>query len=42
MSSLQAALPSDGMSSSFVGGVTESWFPQNPATAYGPAGQHGM
>ncbi|XP_015055753.1 probable ADP-ribosylation factor GTPase-activating protein AGD14 isoform X2 [Solanum pennellii] len=41
MSSLQAALPSDGMSSSFVGGVTESWFPQNPATAYGPAGQHG-
>ncbi|KAK4723232.1 hypothetical protein R3W88_026011 [Solanum pinnatisectum] len=29
-SSLQAALPSDGMSSSFVGGVTESWFLRNP------------
>ncbi|XP_049401568.1 probable ADP-ribosylation factor GTPase-activating protein AGD14 isoform X1 [Solanum stenotomum] len=41
MSSLQAALPSDGMSSSFVGGVTESWFLQNPATTYVPAGQHG-
>uniref|UniRef100_M1AAV9 ADP-ribosylation factor GTPase-activating protein AGD14 n=1 Tax=Solanum tuberosum TaxID=4113 RepID=M1AAV9_SOLTU len=41
MSSLQAALPTDGMSSSFVGGVTESWFLQNPATTYVPAGQHG-
>lgn len=41
MSSLQAALPSDEMPTSFIGGVTESWFPQNPATTYVPAGQHG-
>lgn len=41
MSSLQAALPSDEMPTSFVGGVTESWFPQNPATTYVPAGQQG-
>ncbi|KAJ8570287.1 hypothetical protein K7X08_037259 [Anisodus acutangulus] len=41
MSSLQAALPSDDMPTSFVGGVTESWFPQNSATAYVPAGQQG-
>lgn len=41
MSSLQAALPSDEMPTSFIGGVTESWFPQNPAPTYVPAGQHG-
>ncbi|XP_060177670.1 probable ADP-ribosylation factor GTPase-activating protein AGD14 isoform X1 [Lycium barbarum] len=41
MSSLHAALPSDEMPTSFVGGVNESWFPQNPATAYVPAGQQG-
>ncbi|CAN4118346.1 unnamed protein product [Withania somnifera] len=41
MSSLQAALPSDEMPTSFVGGVTESWFPQSPETTYVPAGQQG-
>nr|XP_016433754.1 PREDICTED: probable ADP-ribosylation factor GTPase-activating protein AGD14 [Nicotiana tabacum] len=41
MSSLQAALPSDEMPTSFVGDVTESWFPQNPATAYVPSVQQG-
>lgn len=41
MSSLQAALASDEMPTSFSGGVTESWFPQNPATTYVPAGQQG-
>ncbi|CAN4125637.1 unnamed protein product [Withania somnifera] len=41
MSSLQAALPRDEMPTSFVGGVTESWFPQNPARTYVPAGQQG-
>ncbi|PHT37168.1 hypothetical protein CQW23_24868 [Capsicum baccatum] len=41
MSSLQHALPNDEMPTSFIGGVTESWFPQNPATTYVPAGQQG-
>lgn len=36
MSSLQAALPNSPLPSSFLGGVSEPWFPANPATPYIP------
>ncbi|XP_024025487.1 probable ADP-ribosylation factor GTPase-activating protein AGD14 [Morus notabilis] len=43
MSSLQAALPNDQLSSSFLGGVSQSWFPPNSVTPYIPsAGQGGV
>ncbi|KAL0339867.1 UNVERIFIED_CONTAM: putative ADP-ribosylation factor GTPase-activating protein AGD14 [Sesamum radiatum] len=38
MSSLQAALPSTQMPTSYVGGVEESWFPQNSVSSYVPGG----
>ncbi|XP_057507305.1 probable ADP-ribosylation factor GTPase-activating protein AGD14 isoform X2 [Actinidia eriantha] len=41
MSSLQAALPSDQIPNSFLDGVTQPWFPQNPVTPYVPATQQG-
>ncbi|KAK4852351.1 hypothetical protein QYF36_023182 [Acer negundo] len=37
MSSLQAALPNEQLPSTFIGGVSQSWFPQNPVTPYIPA-----
>ena len=39
MSSLQAALPNAELSSSFLGGVSEPWFPQNPTPYIPEAGQ---
>ncbi|KAL5547030.1 hypothetical protein UlMin_006717 [Ulmus minor] len=42
-SSLQAALPDPDLSSGFLGGVAQPWFPQNPVTPYIPAaGQGGL
>ncbi|XP_011070020.1 probable ADP-ribosylation factor GTPase-activating protein AGD14 isoform X1 [Sesamum indicum] len=38
MSSLQAALPSTQTPTSYVGGVEESWFPQNSVSSYVPGG----
>ncbi|CAI9779585.1 unnamed protein product [Fraxinus pennsylvanica] len=38
MNSLQSALPNSSLPTSFVGGVTQSWFPQNPVTCYVPGG----
>ncbi|KAL2464484.1 putative ADP-ribosylation factor GTPase-activating protein AGD14 [Forsythia ovata] len=37
-SSLQSALPNSSIPTSFVGGVTHSWFPQDPVTSYVPGG----
>ncbi|KAK9290513.1 hypothetical protein L1049_008683 [Liquidambar formosana] len=37
MNSMQAALPNAPLPSSFLGGVTQPWFPQNPVTPYIPA-----
>lgn len=42
MSSLQAALPNAQLSSSFLGDVSESWFPQSPVASYIPAAGQGM
>lgn len=43
MSSLEAALPNEELSSTFHGGVSQPWFPQNPVTPYIPAsGQGGL
>lgn len=41
MSSLQAALPNDQLSSSFLGGVSQSWFPPNSVTPYIPSAGQG-
>ncbi|KDP39625.1 hypothetical protein JCGZ_02645 [Jatropha curcas] len=41
MSSLQAALPNNHMPSTFLGGVAEPWFPQDPVTTYIPAAPQG-
>lgn len=41
MSSLQAALPSDQIPNTFLDGVTQPWFPQNPVPSYIPAAQQG-
>lgn len=41
MSSLQAVLPNGQMHTSFIGGVTDPWFAQNPVTPYTPAGPQG-
>uniref|UniRef100_A0A5B7ACA0 Putative ADP-ribosylation factor GTPase-activating protein AGD14 n=1 Tax=Davidia involucrata TaxID=16924 RepID=A0A5B7ACA0_DAVIN len=41
MSSLQAALPNAQMTPSYLGGVTQQWFPQNPSTPYIPAAPQG-
>ncbi|CAI9779612.1 unnamed protein product [Fraxinus pennsylvanica] len=38
MSSLQSALPNSSIPTSFVGGMTQSWFPQNPVPSYVPGG----
>lgn len=37
MSSLQAALPTDQLSSNFLGGVSQSWFPPNSVAPYIPS-----
>ncbi|KAM6547022.1 hypothetical protein CsatB_027758 [Cannabis sativa] len=43
MTSFQGALPNAQLSSSFLGGVSEPWFPQNSVTPYIPdAGQGGV
>ncbi|WCJ27655.1 ARF GAP-like zinc finger-containing protein ZIGA4 [Euphorbia peplus] len=42
MSSLQGALPNDHLPSTFIGGVTEPWFPQDAGTNYIPSGQGGL
>ncbi|GAV87433.1 ArfGap domain-containing protein [Cephalotus follicularis] len=42
ISSLQAALPNAQIPSTFLGGVAEPWFPQNPVTPYIPAPQGGL
>lgn len=34
VNSLQAALPSSQLPSTFHGGVSEPWFPQNPVSSY--------
>lgn len=36
MSSLQSALPNSSIPTSYVDGVIQSWFPQNPFTSYVP------
>ncbi|KAJ4721366.1 Arf GTPase activating protein [Melia azedarach] len=41
MSSLQAALPEAELSSTFLGGATQSWFPQNTVTPFIPAAAQG-
>ncbi|XVF06710.1 hypothetical protein REPUB_Repub06bG0074100 [Reevesia pubescens] len=41
MSSLQTALPNAQLPSSFLGGVSQPWFPQNPVTPYIPATPQG-
>ncbi|KAK3021424.1 hypothetical protein RJ639_046004 [Escallonia herrerae] len=41
VNSLQAALPNDQMSTSFIGGPTLPWFPQEPGSTYMSAGPHG-
>ncbi|KAA8516290.1 hypothetical protein F0562_016583 [Nyssa sinensis] len=41
MSSLQVALPNAQLPSSYLGGVTQQWFPQNPSTPYIPAAPQG-
>ncbi|KAI3444238.1 hypothetical protein Pfo_000903 [Paulownia fortunei] len=38
MSSLQVALPNTQTPASYVGGVNQSWFPQNSVPSYGPGG----
>ncbi|KAL8493571.1 hypothetical protein ACS0TY_024666 [Phlomoides rotata] len=38
MSSLQAALPNTQTSASYVGGINESWFPQNSVPPFVPGG----
>ncbi|XP_015691294.1 probable ADP-ribosylation factor GTPase-activating protein AGD14 isoform X2 [Oryza brachyantha] len=40
VTALQAALPNAGLSTSFVDGLPETWFPNNTA-AYVPPGSHG-
>ncbi|XP_041027237.1 probable ADP-ribosylation factor GTPase-activating protein AGD14 [Juglans microcarpa x Juglans regia] len=43
MNSLQAALPGSQLPSTFNGGVSEPWFPQNPVSSYiSNAGQGGL
>ncbi|KAG8478787.1 hypothetical protein CXB51_028619 [Gossypium anomalum] len=42
MSSLQTALPNAQLSSTFLGGVSQPWFPQNPVTPYIPGTQGGL
>lgn len=34
MSSLQAPLPNPTLPVAFIGGITETWFPQGSATSY--------
>ncbi|XP_038698536.1 probable ADP-ribosylation factor GTPase-activating protein AGD14 isoform X2 [Tripterygium wilfordii] len=41
MSSFQAALPNSAVSSTYLGGVTPSWFPQDSVAAYIPAASQG-
>jgi len=41
MSSLEAALPNANSPSSFLGGVTQPWFPQDLAMTYIPAAPQG-
>ncbi|XVE90269.1 hypothetical protein DITRI_Ditri20bG0065200 [Diplodiscus trichospermus] len=41
MSSLQTALPNAELPSTFLDGVSQPWFPQNPATPYIPATPQG-
>jgi hypothetical protein len=41
MSSLGAALPNANSPSSFLGGVTQPWFPQDLAMTYIPAAPQG-
>ncbi|CAK7341645.1 unnamed protein product [Dovyalis caffra] len=41
MSSLQAALPNADLPSSFLGGATQPWFPQDPAMTCIPAAPQG-
>ncbi|KAJ9179848.1 hypothetical protein P3X46_008164 [Hevea brasiliensis] len=41
MSSLQTALPNAHLPSTFLGGVTEPWFPQDPVATYIPAAPKG-
>ncbi|KAK8328545.1 hypothetical protein V6Z12_A11G258500 [Gossypium hirsutum] len=42
MSSLQTTLPNGQLSSTFLGGVSQPWFPQNPATPYIPGTEGGL
>ncbi|TYG46607.1 hypothetical protein ES288_D11G269100v1 [Gossypium darwinii] len=42
ISSLQTALPNAQLSSTFLGGVSQPWFPQNPVTPYIPGTQGGL
>lgn len=42
MSSLQAALPKAELSSPFLSGATQSWFPQNPVSPFVQAAQGGL
>lgn len=39
MSPLQAALPKAELSSPFLSGATQSWFPQNPVSPFVQAAQ---
>ncbi|GAY50710.1 hypothetical protein CUMW_128830 [Citrus unshiu] len=41
MSSLQAALPNSELPSPFLGGATQSWFPQNPVSPFVQAAAQG-
>lgn len=41
MSSLQAALPNAELPSPFLGGATQSWFPQNPVSPFVQAAAQG-
>lgn len=41
MSSLQTALPNAQLSSTFLCGVSQPWFPQNPVTPYFPGTPQG-
>ena len=41
LSSLQAALPNGQMPASFVGGVTQPWFPEDPVASFVAGGPQG-
>lgn len=41
MSSLQAALPNQQLPNAFLGGLSQTWFPQNSVTTYVPSAPQG-